>query len=286
MPVRPHALPLVAGVALALTAPAPADAAEVTVRHLDRRPDGWCVAETANFRILHQDDADLAERAGRVAEGTRTAVLRKWFGAAGEDWPERCEVYLHASPGSFWRVTGLSPGVPAATSVHAEGERVLWRRIDVHCEDRNVLAAVLPHEVTHAVLAGRFGGHAVPRWADEGMAVLSEPRDRVEGHLAHLARFYREGRVFSPRDLLRLTDYPAPQDWGVFYAESVSLVDFLARAQGPRTFTRFLRDGLRDGYEAALRRHYGWDFDDLEQHWRGRASGGGDGPVGSSAAGR
>jgi hypothetical protein len=65
-----------------------------------------------------------------------------------------------------------------------------------------------------------------------------------------------------------------------------SLVDFLARAKGPRTFAHFLGDGLRGGYEAALRRHYGWDFDDLEQHWRGRAFAEPEGPAGPSAAGR
>ena len=45
---------------------------------------------------------------------------------------------------------------------------------------------MLPHEATHVVLAGQFGDQPVPRWADEGMAVLTEPRDKIDRHLRNL----------------------------------------------------------------------------------------------------
>jgi hypothetical protein len=41
----------------------------------------------------------------------------------------------------------------------------------------NILVGCLPHEVTQSVLADFFG-QAVPRWADEGAAIVSE--DAVE----------------------------------------------------------------------------------------------------------
>lgn len=51
--------------------------------------------------------------------------------------------------------------------------------------------------------------------------------------------------------------------------QSVSLVEFLSAEKGPESFTRFIRDGLKTGYEAALKRHYGYqDFNELEQHWQ------------------
>jgi hypothetical protein len=55
---------------------------------------------------------------------------------------------------------------------------------------------------------------------------------------------------------------------GPFYAQSVSLVDFLTHEKDPQTTMRFLHDGLRDGYESALQRHYGWDFKELDSRWR------------------
>ena len=63
---------------------------------------------------------------------------------------------------------------------------------------------------------------------------------------------------------------------GAFYAESVSLVEFLSgyEHKGPQVFARFLRDGLRDGFEPALSKYYGiQDFDDLERRWQRYAFG-------------
>jgi arginine/ornithine N-succinyltransferase beta subunit len=44
----------------------------------------------------------------------------------------------------------------------------------------------------------------------------------------------------------------------VFYAQSVALVDYLTNLKGPQVFTTFVREALRDGYDAALRKHYGF----------------------------
>src|SRR5262249_59337015 len=116
-----------------------------------------------------------------------------------------------------------------------------------HGDDPNLLPAVLPHETTHIVLAGQFGDHLVPRWADEGIAVLSEPREKVERHLRNLSRCRQEGQVFHLRHLMQLGEYPDPRSISAFYAQSVSLVEFLANERGPQEFAAFLRDGLRDG---------------------------------------
>ena len=134
----------------------------------------------------------------------------------------------------------------------------------MRCDHQNMLETVLPHETTHVVLAGMFGPHAVPRWADEGIAVLTEPSDKVQQHRQNLIRSHQEGQLFRVVELLQMEDYPQPRRIGAFYAQSVSLVDFLTRQRGPRVLTEFLRDGLREGYELSLRRHYGWSFSDLE----------------------
>jgi hypothetical protein len=132
-----------------------------------------------------------------------------------------------------------------------------------------MLTVVLPHETTHAVLAGKFGEFLVPRWADEGVAMLTEPADRVERYERSLTQLLQDQQLLSVRQLMMLNDYPEPRAINAFYAQSVSLVDFLAREKGPQTLTAFLREGLRTGYEPALKRHYGIaDFNELEQRWR------------------
>jgi tetratricopeptide (TPR) repeat protein len=245
----------------------------VVVKHGQRTAQGWEVAETTSFRIFHKQTRECAEKVARVAERTRRDMQQKWFGAA-EDWAQKCDVYLHATGQDYSRETGAPTSSPGHSRIETERNsgRVVSRRLELHCDVPTLLDAVLPHETTHAVLAGRFGSQQVPRWADEGMAVLSEPGERVELHRRNLARCSQEGRLFSLRELMTLADYPAPQRIGAFYAQSVVLVDFLTRLRGPVVFASFLRDGLREGYEPALRRHYNFrDFNDLQERWNGQA---------------
>src|SRR5205823_11409625 len=109
---------------------------------------------------------------------------------------------------------------------------------------------VLPHETTHAVLAGRFGPFNLPRWADEGMAVLSEPAESP-ARWARLAPQYRQaGQTFSAQQLLQLRsesrgDWPEAPLISSFYAHSVALVDFLCKQKGPQVLAQFLSDSLR-----------------------------------------
>jgi hypothetical protein len=240
----------------------------VAVRHLGRSADGWSVAESANFRVYHNQSNEVAEQAAQVAERTRTEMQRKWFDGPGEDWNPKCELYLYATAADYSRATGVPAASPGHSGISMENGRVIGRRIDLHCDDPNMLRAVLPHEATHVVVAGQYGEHPVPRWADEGMAVLSEPREKVERHLQNLARCRQQGQLLNLRQLAQLNDYPDPQHISAFYAQSVSLVEFLAQEHGPRVFTQFLRDSLHGGYESALQKHYGMQgFADLEQRW-------------------
>jgi hypothetical protein len=269
-------LPLVALALAVIVSPAVPSAAsdgeapeKIKVTHRPAEGD-WSVVETANFRLYHRGGRAFAERLIRVAEGTRTLLLERWFGESKRDWDAPCELYLYGDPREYSEATGAPPQSPAHTRIDGDSDRVLARRIHLHSPTADTLRAVLPHEVTHAVLAGRFG-RRIPRWADEGMAVLTEPAERIAGHLRSLPHWRDEGLLFSPRDLFELEDYPPPRAWGSFYAESVSLVQFLSKEKGPQTFARFLRDGLKDGYSPALRRHYGWSFAELDRRWRRQA---------------
>ena len=241
------------------------------VRHLDGTIDGWSVADSPNFRVFHTETPEFAEKVAQAAERTRSAMQRKWFGDADEDWSFRCEIYLHPTARDFSWATGAPTSIPGYTRTRADGDRVLSRRVDLSCEDSNLLDAVLPHEISHAVLAGRFGWPAIPHWVNEGMAVLSEPQEKIDAHLRRLPRYRRAGDLFPAEQLLELQEYPERRLMGVFYAESVSLVNFLAQEKGPKTFCRFMRDGLQYGFEKALKSNYGWDLDELDSRWRNYA---------------
>jgi hypothetical protein len=248
------------------------DRTPVAVRHQERAANGWAIAETTNFRVYHNQPREIAEKAAQVAERTRTAMLRKWFDEGSDPWPQKCELYLCATADEYARLGNAPATSPGHSAIQADAGRITVRRMFMHCDNPNMLIAVLPHETTHCVLAGRFGDKMVPRWADEGMAVLTEPREQIDRHLRNLPKHSQERQLFYLRDLMNLENYPEPRRVGAFYSQSVSIVDFLTRQKGPQTFARFLYDGVNGNYEEALRRHYGYrDFSDLEVRWRASA---------------
>jgi hypothetical protein len=247
--------------------------AAAAVRHLGQRVGVWSVSESDNFRIFHKEDRRLAEKVAEVAERTRQEMGRKWFGQDGE-WKYRCDLYLHATASDYSRATGKPASWTAHSTINLEAGRVVLRRIDLRGDDAELLTASLPHETTHAVLAGHFGTHQVPRWADEGMALLSEPDAKRETYRRKLGDARQNGLLFRARELMTMEEYPEPSRSFAFYLQSVSLTDYLSRQPGgPQAFTRFVNEALRSGYDEALRKTYGLDMITLEQRWRSSAFG-------------
>jgi hypothetical protein len=247
-------------------------ARDIVVRHQEKRSGAWCISSTPNFHIYHDGSYQLAERVALTAERARANLANRWLGEEDADWQVPCRIFLHADRDGFVRATGQPAATPGYSFTGAEGDRVVSRRIDLRSDHPRMLTSVVPHEVTHILLAYRFGAALRP-WANEGMAVLGEPDERVARHLQDLPRYHREGLLWSCRQLMDMADYPATQLYGPFYAQSVSLVDFLVRHKNASTFTRFLRDSERDGCEKALKAHYGWSYKELEQHWKKHALG-------------
>jgi hypothetical protein len=244
---------------------------QVVVRQRERNAEGWLACETNGFIIYHKDSQDFAVQAAQTAESVRASMQQKWFGGACRDWSPKCEIYLHPTGNDYSRATGQYNS-PGHSSIRIENGRFIVRRIDLHCDEANMMTAILPHEATHIVLASELGEQQVerlPRWADEGVAVLTEPREKMERHLVNLAKARQDGQLFSLRELMELPNYPqTARQISTFYAESVSLVDFLASLHGSQTFMLFLQDSMRYGYEKGLQRHFGIrSFSELEERW-------------------
>jgi hypothetical protein len=98
----------------------------------------------------------------------------------------------------------------------------------------------------------------VPRWIDEGVAVLTEPAEKIQQHRANLAKALQSYKLIPIRELLEMDNYPPPAQIPTFYGQSVALVDFLTKQKGPVVLMQFARDALHSGYESALRKHYGY----------------------------
>jgi tetratricopeptide (TPR) repeat protein len=250
----------------------------VAVKHKPRGDHGWLVAETTNFRIFHNQTQEFAESVAQAAEATRSQMLRKWFGKDGEDWSPQCDIYLHGNAADYSQHTGQNAASPGHSRIDLDPNagRVVVRQVHLRCDNTSLLDAVLPHETTHVVLAGQFGSNRhVPRWIDEGIAVLTEPADKVQQHRTNLVTGLQNKKLIPLKTLLQMEDYPPPAQISVFYAQSVALVDFLTKEKGPVVLTQFAREALQSGYEPALRKYYGYQtIAELQDRFTERVLGG------------
>jgi tetratricopeptide (TPR) repeat protein len=242
---------------------------DTAVEHLGQNKEGWQVAKTRHFFIFHNQTREHVEEVAAIAERTRRDMYRKWFGRDDVDWSPRCELILHATGADYCAMTGVPGSSPGHSRIEQDpsGQRVIGRRMDMRCDNPGMLETVLPHETTHIVLAGMFDRHHVPRWADEGIAVLTEPAYKVDQHRRNLDKSQQEGLLFGLSELMRAENYPEPRRIAAFYAQSVCVVEFMSELRGPQTFTAFVRDGLNIGYEAALQKHYGMNMTELQRRW-------------------
>ena len=174
---------------------------------------------------------------------------------------------MYPDAASYARMTGQPEESPGFSVMGQAGGKIVARRVNLRADHPSVATAILPHEVTHVVLADLFPARPLPRWADEGMAVLAEPAAE-QGHRARdLADPLASNRLF-PVDRLVAMDSPEGRHWDLYYAQSVSLTRFLV-AQGTNAqFIKFLQASERNGFEPELKRHYKIDgYADLQARW-------------------
>lgn len=225
----------------------------VEVRAAERSPD--VKPQRQNF-LVEAPSPEVARRVLEVAEQQRKAQALTWLGEELPPWPEPCRLKVTVGKGSSGGATtfAFDSGRVLSRSMHADGSL-----------DR-ILENVLPHEITHTILADHFR-RAVPRWADEGAAVLSEDEnERVRHDQVAREILQTPGRAMTLRKLFTLKDYPA--DVLVLYAQGFSVTDFLVARKDRNTFLNFVYRGSGGEWDAAAQKHYGFrTIEELEEAW-------------------
>ena len=210
---------------------------------------------TKNF-VVEASTQPIAERIGQWAEYYRKEKALLWLGKEMPTWGQPCPL----------KVSETYNGSGGATSFEFDRGSIL--RIDMHVEGtlERLVHSVLPHEVTHTVFAYHFR-QPVPRWADEGGSVLSED-DLERGRHDKLVReiLNSQRRAIPLRRLFALKEYPP--DVMVLYAEGYSVTNFLVAKSNRAAFLNFIADGLRQGWDVAVKTHYGFsNVEELERAW-------------------
>jgi hypothetical protein len=211
---------------------------------------------TPNF-VVEAPTQRNAEVVGEHAERLRKEVAMRWLGKELPDWPRPCPI----------RVNLTENGAAGCTSFSFDNGRVMDQQMTLEGTIQRILEGVLPHEMTHVVLAHRFG-RPVPRWADEGAAVLAEDRAERDRHDRLLQEILDRPRRYIPlRRLLAQTNYPS--DVVVLYAEGQSLTRYLVERGGRPKFLAFVAAGMQGDWDKALHEHCSYEnVEELEQAWQ------------------
>ncbi len=227
----------------------------------------WRVRESENFRVFHANP-ELAEQVAQIAENVRHEGIKRWSGQIpGSKWTPRCDIYLFPNAPQYAQMTGQPADSPGFSTMGMNQGQITSRRVNVRTDHAGLLAAVLPHEITHVILADFFTEQQIPRWADEGMAVLMEPGHEQKRRANDLVDPLGRNLLFPIETLMKM-DYPDERYWTLYYAQSVSLTRFLVEQGSPSQFVRFLQGAQANGFEPELKRIYKInDFTDLQARW-------------------
>jgi hypothetical protein len=211
---------------------------------------------TPNF-VVEASNEGLAQRVGLAAEKYRRELAVLWVGEEFPDWSEPCPIKVEVAP---------HLGAGGETSFVFDRGHVFGWKMRVQGSEQRVLDSVLPHEVTHTILATHFR-QPLPRWADEGACTTVEHTSERNKQQNLLIRFLQTNKGIAFNQMFAMKEYPP--DMLPLYAQGYSLARYLIEQGGRRKFIAFVGDGLkRESWTTALKAHYGYDsLAKLQNSW-------------------
>ena len=223
--------------------------------------------DSANFAVT-APTAELAKKFGDQAEYYRREKAVEWLGREMPPWSRKCPLRVDITMDSAGGATTFTFGSDGGRSV------VTSQSMEIKGNVKQLLNSVLPHEITHTVLAQHFG-RPVPRWADEGGSVLSENDEERYSHDVRCRELLNGGRGIQLRVLFKMTEYP--KDMIVLYAQGYSITAYLVERggggqSGRAKLLRFLGTGMSgntlDSWNDAARQVYGFEsVDGMQTAW-------------------
>ena len=228
--------------------------------------EDWKIHKSDHFSIYYEEDLGFTQSVGYKAEEYYKQLDRSiGFTSFGKFWTfdKRCKIYIYANKKNYLK----NNDIPSWSGGFANYKK---REIVSYKESEKFLTSLLPHEMTHLILAD-FIGNNIPLWFNEGLAVNMELTSKLR-YVNAIKKELKKGSNISIYEVIDRTNYPEDDEKVLlFYSISYSLVDFL-RSKGLYRFTNLCRS-LRDGrsFEDALKTSYQFDFgslDRLDKKWQ------------------
>lgn len=192
--------------------------------------------------------------------------LTEWL---GQPVLHEVRVAIARTPGEMTTLAPVNAPYPdyAAGVAYPEIGLVLLTVKPVHPNSQHELGEVFRHELAHVALEDAVSGRAVPRWFNEGFAVLASGETSFV-RLQTLITATVSNNLLSLSQMERT--FPADENQAnIAYAQAADVVRFLVRREELHRF-RGLVSRLRDGetMDSALLNSYGEETSTLEHEWR------------------
>lgn len=127
----------------------------------------------------------------------------------------------------------------------------------------------LRHELIHVLLARNSGSGNLPRWLNEGIAMVLSGEHRI-GSSIRVGQMYAQGRLIPYRDLFFVFLEPGKEtEFSDAYAQALSMTRFLMERIGEDTFWRVVYATKTETFGNALRAEASLSPADFYDDWVG-----------------
>ena len=220
---------------------------------------------TAHF-IIHYTPRD--RRLARVLAGEAERYYRDVVADTGVAPQPGIQVFLEPSHAAFVRRQPQADKAPewAAGLAYPERNRILLKAPRAALYGTIDPFGTLAHELAHLVLHQALAPARVPRWLDEGFAMVSAREGNFRTTAVLTALTLRKD--FIPLATLNRNFPVAPDQAEAAYAQSFSMVAYLLYHYGRAAFRDFLL-ALKGGatLSRASQAAFGSSFYELERRW-------------------
>ena len=138
----------------------------------------WHSVETANFRILNFGARPVTAETTAACERLREQIVGCWLEGTAEAWSPKCTIVLHPTDRPTFARSVQGVATLSLVAGRSQAGANPSRRVDIRATQANWQTAALGHELTHIVLADRFAQGTIPRWVDEGGALMADPPEK------------------------------------------------------------------------------------------------------------
>lgn len=232
-------------------------------------PDDWRIAKSTHFIVYYKNaPKDFLEKLisksedyyNTIAENLGFRRYNFWL------WDNRAKIYVYDDVTDYQNVTGL-PAWSWGAVIPKE------KTIHVFPYTEWFFEIILPHELGHIIFREfvGFDNTAIPIWLDEGVASYQEKfRRPVANRLVRKAM--NENRFISLEWLSNISPHSIkePEIVELFYAASISVVDYLIKEFGKDRFFFFCQ-ALRDkkNFEETMASIYRFkNIKELDSSWQ------------------